>query len=311
MQSVALGCKSAVIRQDQSSRMRRALGKWGLWHGLATLVSAGWVGVSRAEGVLDPQGPIAAAERTLLLNATAIMLVVIFPVMILTVVFAWWFRASNTRATYTPNWAHSGRIEFVVWSIPAMVIMLLAAVAWGSAHLLDPARPLSSDQKPIRIEVVSLDWKWLFIYPDLGIATLNQITVPQGTPIEFMLTSTNVMNAFWVPQLGSMIYTMPGMTTHLNLLATNAGDFAGFSANFSGDGFSDMRFTVHAVPSAGYSSWLEAARGAAVKLDDAGYAQLAQSGTDVSLRTYGGVMPGLFERIEHDSTGTAMGSMGH
>jgi cytochrome o ubiquinol oxidase subunit 2 len=311
MQSVALGCKSLVSRGDILSSMQTAPGKLVPWRGAMWLVAVGWAGLSHAEGVLDPQGPIAAAERTLLLNATAIMLVVIFPVMVLTVVFAWWYRASNTRATYAPNWSHSGRIEFVVWSIPAMVIMLLAAVAWGSAHLLDPARALSADQKPIRIEVVSLDWKWLFIYPDLGIATLNQITVPQGTPIEFMLTSTNVMNAFWVPQLGSMIYTMPGMTTHLNLLATNAGDFAGFSANFSGDGFSDMRFTVHAVPAAGYSSWLEAARGAAVKLDGAGYAQLAQSGTDVSLKTYGGVMPGLSERIERDSIGTPMGPGGH
>jgi cytochrome o ubiquinol oxidase subunit II len=309
MQSAALACKRAVIRQDQSGAMRRRVGKLGLWHGLAMLIATGWVGVGRAEGVLDAQGPIAAAERTLLLNATAIMLVVVIPVMVLTVVFAWWYRASNTRATYAPNWAHSGRIEFVVWSIPAMVVTLLAAVAWGSAHLLD--RPLSSDQKPVRIEVVSLDWKWLFIYPDLGIATLNQITVPQGVPIEFMLTSTNVMNAFWVPQLGSMIYTMPGMTTHLNLLATNVGDYPGFSSNFSGDGFSDMRFIVHAVPAVGYGRWLDAARGEAAKLDAERYAQLARSGSDVSLRTYGGVMPGLFERIEHASTGTAMGSMGH
>jgi cytochrome o ubiquinol oxidase subunit II len=269
------------------------------------LVATGWLGVARAEGVLDPQGPIAAAERTILLNATAIMLVVVVPVMVLTVAFAWWYRASNTRATYAPSWSHSGRIEFVVWSIPAMVVILLAAVAWTSSHVLDPARKLASDFKPVRIEVVSLDWKWLFIYPDLGIATLNQITVPTGVPIEFLLTSSNVMNAFWVPQLGSMIYTMPGMTTHLNLLATHAGDYAGFSANFSGDGFSDMRFVVHAVPAAGYASWLEAARGQAATLDAGSYAQLALPGSNVPDRTYGRVLPELFERIEHQSTGTA------
>jgi cytochrome o ubiquinol oxidase subunit II len=290
--------------------MRKAPGNLAVWRGAMLLAAAGWAGLSHAEGVLDPQGPIAAAERTLLLNATAIMLVVVIPVMVLTVAFAWWYRASNTRATYAPDWSHSGRIEFVVWSIPAMVVILLAAVAWGSAHLLDPARALSSDQKPVRIEVVSLDWKWLFIYPDLGIATLNQITVPEGTPIEFMLTSTNVMNAFWVPQLGSMIYTMPGMTTHLNLLATNAGDFAGFSSNFSGDGFSDMRFTVHSLPAAGFHSWLEVARGEAA-LDGEAYSRLAQSGTDVSLRTYGQVTPGLFDRIERDSIGLSAQTMGH
>jgi len=290
--------------------LHKALGKSGLGQGLALLFAAGWVGVSHAEGVLDPQGPIAAAERTILLNATTIMLVVVVPVMVLTVVFAWWYRASNTRAAYAPEWAHSGRIEFVVWSIPAMVVILLAAVAWTSSHDLDPAQELSSTVKPVRIEVVSLDWKWLFIYPDLGIATLNQITIPADVPIEFLLTSTNVMNVFWAPQLGSMIYTMPGMTTRLNLLATHAGDYPGASANFSGDGFSDMRFVVHAVSAQEFSNWLTTARADTASLDAAGYSQLAQSGTDVSLRTYGRVIPGLFERIEHESTGTGTGPMG-
>jgi cytochrome o ubiquinol oxidase subunit 2 len=269
------------------------------------MLVAGGVAVScRAEGVLDPQGPIASAERTILLNSTTIMLVVIVPVILLTLAFAWWYRASNARASYQPTWGNSGRIEFVVWSIPAMVVLLLAAVAWTGSRDLDPARKLPSNAKPVRIEVVSLDWKWLFIYPDFQVATLNQIIVPTGVPIEFLLTSTNVMNAFWVPQLGSQIYTMPGMTTRLNLLAEHAGDYPGLSSNFSGDGFSDMRFVVHAVSAAAFSSWLEATQAGGEMLDAGSYSQLARTGSDVSIRAYRSVEPNLFERIERESTGT-------
>ena len=287
--------------------MRIAIRKWPVRRVLAMLVAAGFAASSRAEGVLDPQGPIASAERTILLNATTIMLVVVVPVMVLTLVFAWWYRASNPRASYQPNWASSGRIEFVVWSIPAMVVILLAAVSWTSSHDLDPARPLQSTLRPIRIEVVSLDWKWLFIYPDSDVAALNQVVVPAGVPIEFVLTSTNVMDAFWVPQLGSQIYTMPGMTTRLYLLAEHAGDYPGLSSNFSGDGFSDMRFMVHAVPAEAFSSWLKATQTGGQTLDADAYSQLARTGSDVSTRTYAGVESGLFERIERESTGASAG----
>jgi cytochrome o ubiquinol oxidase subunit II len=273
------------------------------------LVLGGFAVSGRAEGVLDPQGPIASAERMILLNSTTIMLVVAVPVIVLTLAFAWWYRASNARAAYQPNWANSGRIEFVVWSIPAMVVLLLAGVAWTGSHDLDPARKLPSNLKPVRIEVVSLDWKWLFIYPDLEIATLNQVVVPAGAPIELMLTSTNVMNAFWVPQLGSQIYTMPGMTTRLNLLAEHAGNYPGLSSNFSGDGFSDMRFVVHAVPAAVFTDWLGITRAEGGTLDAGAYSQLARTGIDVSVKTYGNVEPGLFGRIEQESTGASRGPM--
>ena len=265
--------------------------------------AAGFAVSSRAEGVLDPQGPIASAERTILLNSTTIMLVVVVPVIVITLAFAWWYRASNTRATYQPNWAHSGAIEFVVWSIPAMVVLLLAGVAWTGSHDLDPARKLSPNVKPLRIEVVSLDWKWLFIYPDSEVGTLNQVIVPAGVPLEFVLTSANVMNAFWVPQLGSQIYTMPGMTTRLNLLAEHAGDYPGRSSNFSGDGFSDMRFVVHAIPAAAFSNWLGVTQSEGATLDARAYSQLARSGSDVSIKTYRSVEPGLFERIQRESSG--------
>jgi cytochrome o ubiquinol oxidase subunit 2 len=250
-----------------------------------------------AAGVLDPQGPVASAERLILLNATAIMLVVVVPVIIMTLAFAWWYRASNKRATYDPDWSYSGHIELVVWSIPAMVVILLAGVIWTSSHLLDPARRLASDAKPIRIEVVSLDWKWLFIYPDFEVAAINELVVPSGTPVEFMLTSATVMNSFIVPQLGSQIYTMPGMTTYLNLMADHPGDYPGLSAQFSGDGFSDMRFVVHAVPAADFQSWLAHTRDVGTALDADAYSQLARAGGNTRPQTYGGVDPMLFEHI--------------
>jgi len=246
--------------------------------------------------VLDPQGPIASAERLILLNATAIMLVVVLPVIVLTLAFAWRYRASNRRSAYRPDWSYSGYIELVTWSIPTMVVLLLAAVAWIGSHQLDPALALQSGVKPIRIEVVSLDWKWLFIYPDQQVAAVNQLEIPTGVPIEFVLTSGSVMNSFFVPQLGSQIYTMPGMSTRLNLLAERAGDYPGLSANFSGDGFSDMRFLVHAVPAAEFKSWLEHTRAAGSMLNADTYAQLARPDINGG-QTYGGVDPHLFERI--------------
>jgi cytochrome o ubiquinol oxidase subunit 2 len=247
--------------------------------------------------VLDPQGPVGSAERLILFNATAIMLVVVVPVIVLTLAFAWWYRASNKRATYSPEWSYSGHIELVVWSIPAMVVILLAGVAWTSSHLLDPARVLQSDVKPIRIEVVSLDWKWLFIYPDLEIASINELVVPAETPVEFMLTSATVMNSFFVPQLGSQIYTMPGMATYLNLMADRPGEYPGLSAQFSGDGFSDMRFVVRAVPAADFQSWLARTRDVGTALDADTYSQLALAAGPAQPQTYSSVDPMLFEHI--------------
>jgi cytochrome o ubiquinol oxidase subunit 2 len=250
-------------------------------------------------GVLDPQGPVSLAERLILLNATTIMLVVVVPVIVLTLAFAWWFRGSNARAVRRPEWSYSGQIELVVWAIPAMVVILLAGVAWIGSHQLDPARRLESREKPIRVEVVSLDWKWLFIYPDQHLATLNELIVPAGAPIEFTLTSATVMNAFFVPQLGSQIYTMPGMTTHLNLLAARAGDYPGFSSHFSGDGFSDMRFMVHALPAQDFANWIARTRAQGVQLDGPAYAQLASTASSAQIQSYGSVDAGMFEHIVH------------
>jgi cytochrome o ubiquinol oxidase subunit 2 len=246
-------------------------------------------------GVLDPQGPVGAAERLILLNATAIMLAIVVPVILLTLGVAWWFREGNTRAQYWPDWEYSGPVELVVWSIPALVVMFLGGIAWVGSHQLDPTRPLVSDVKPIDIQVVSLDWKWLFIYPEHGIASVNYLAVPAGTPLRFSITSAGVMNSFFVPQLGSQIYAMSGMATRLHLQADKPGKYPGLSAQFSGDGFSDMRFVVEAMPADQFTSWLAKTQGSGEKLDVASYGKLGRPGIVDKPITFGTVAPGVFE----------------
>src|SRR3974390_1613796 len=248
-------------------------------------------------GLLDPRGPVASAQRLLLINSTAIMLVVVVPVILMALGFAWWYRSPNPRATRREELAYEGRVDFVVWSIPALVVILLGGITWVGSHQLDPRAPIESTSKPLRVDVVSLDWKWLFIYPDQGIAAVNQLVVPAGTPISFRLTSATVMNSFLVQQLGSQIYTMPGMTTHLNLLADSPGEYPGISANFSGDGFAWMHFIVKAVPAADFDGWVAQARSSGPALDIPGYAQLAKPSQAVPPMTYRSVDPNLFERI--------------
>ena len=211
-----------------------------------------------SEGVLDPKGPIAAAERQILFNSLGIMLAIVIPTIIAILGVAYWFRSSNKRARYLPDFAYSGRIEMLVWSIPVMTVLLVGGVAWVGSHDLDPRKPIASTVKPVSVQVVSLDWKWLFIYPDQGIASVNQLTIPVGTPIRFDLTSSGVMNSFFVPQLGSQIYTMAGMVTRLHLLADHAGTYPGLSANYSGGGFADMRFNVEAVAAEHFEKWVDA-----------------------------------------------------
>jgi cytochrome o ubiquinol oxidase subunit II len=176
-----------------------------------------------SEGVLDPQGPIASAERQILFNSLGIMLAIVTPTIFATLGVAYWFRSSNTRALYMPDFTYSGRLELIVWSIPAMTVLLVGGVAWVGAHDLDPRRAIASAVKPVTVQVVSLDWKWLFIYPDQGVASVNRLTIPVGTPIAFELISSGVMNSFFVPQLGSQIYAMAGMATHLQLQADRPG----------------------------------------------------------------------------------------
>jgi cytochrome o ubiquinol oxidase subunit 2 len=249
------------------------------------------------DGVLDPKGPIALAERQILLNALGIMLAIVIPVILATLGFAFWFRASNERARYLPNFTYSGRLEMLVWSIPAMTVLLVGGVAWVGAHDLDPGKPISSTVKPVNVQVVALDWKWLFIYPEQGIASVNKLVVPVGTPISFELTSSSVMNSFFVPQLGSQIYTMSGMATRLHLQADHLGTYAGLSAMFSGDGFPDMRFTVDAVTDDGFAQWVRQTRETGSGLDKQAYADLAKPSQAVAPFTYRTVTPDLFSGI--------------
>jgi len=248
-------------------------------------------------GVLDPQGPIGAANRTILFNALEIMLLIVVPTLAAGLLFAWWFRASNSKATYQPAFAYSGRIEIIVWSIPLLVILFLGGVIWIGSHQLDPFQPIASQRKPLQVQVVSLDWKWLFIYPEQGVASVNELVVPAGTPVRFALTSASVMNAFFVPQLGSMIYTMNGMVTQLNLQADREGDFFGQSAMYSGDGFSDMNFRVRAVSQDGFAAWVSRARQEGPALDKPGYESLSQQSENVRPFTFRSIDPGLFQAV--------------
>jgi cytochrome o ubiquinol oxidase subunit II len=193
------------------------------------------------EGVLDPKGPIAVAERQIIINSLGRMVAIVIPTILATFGVAYWFRSSNKRARYQPEFRYSGRLEVLVWSIPAMTVLLVGGVAWVGAYDLDPRKAINAAAKPVNVQVVSLDWKWLFIYPGQGIASVNHLVVPAGTPISFELTSSG---SFFVPQLGSQIYTMAGMATHLQLQADNPGRYRRLSAQFSGEGFADMHFTV-------------------------------------------------------------------
>jgi cytochrome o ubiquinol oxidase subunit 2 len=250
-----------------------------------------------SEGVLAPKGPIAEAERQILFNALGIMLAIVIPTILATLGVAFWFRSSNRRARYLPDFEYSGRLEMLVWSIPVMTVILVGGVAWIGAYDLDPPKPIASDVKPIRVQVVSLDWKWLFIYPDQDIASVNQLTIPVGTPVSFELASSGVMNSFWVPQLGGQIYTMAGMVTRLHLQADHPGTYGGLSANFSGDGFATMRFNVDALPVESFAQWAAATRNGGPLLDAQAYADLAKPSSAIPPFTYRAVAPNLFDGI--------------
>ncbi|MDW6022627.1 ubiquinol oxidase subunit II [Mesorhizobium sp. BAC0120] len=248
-------------------------------------------------GVLDPLGPVGEGNATILINATAIMLAIVIPTILLAFWMAWHYRASNRRAEYLPYWSYSGRIEAVVWSIPTLTIMFIGGLIWIGSYQLDPFRPLPSRNQPLEVQVVSLDWKWLFIYPQQGIATINQLVMPVGTPVHFSITSASVFNAFFVPRLGSMIYAMPGMVSQLHLQADRPYELWGISAQFSGDGFSDMQFQVKSLPAAEFGTWAAGVRGTGPMLDQAAYAGLMQQAQRVPPSTFGAIDPQLFHAV--------------
>ncbi|MDX8468948.1 ubiquinol oxidase subunit II [Mesorhizobium sp. VK23B] len=249
-----------------------------------------------AGGVLDPQGPIGAGNRTILLNSLAVMLVIVIPTLVALLLFAWMFRASNHNARYDPEFTYSGRIELIVWSIPTLTILFLGGLIYYGSYHLDPRRPIASSRPPLDIQVVALDWKWLFLYPDQGIGTVNQLVIPAGVPVRFKLTSASVMNTFFVPQLGSMVYVMNGMQTEVNLQADREGDYLGLSAHFSGDGFSDMNFRLRAVSPDAFASWASSLQGGEV-LNASAYRELARQSINVPSASFGHVQEGLFDAI--------------
>ena len=252
-------------------------------------------GCGRAQ--LQPAGPISDAERKILLDAVVIMLAIVIPTIIATIAVAWWYRPSNRRARRQPDFVYSGRVEIVVWSIPALVVIFLGGIAWISSHDLDPAQPLPSKAAPLDVQVVSLDWKWLFIYPKLGIASVNRLVVPAGVPLHLTLTSASVWNVFWVPQLGSMLYCMSGMAGTLYLEAAKPGVYYGESAMISGDGFSDMHFDTDAMPADRFDAWVAATRSAGPVLDSQAYRALLPQSVPPRPYTYRSVQPGLFADI--------------
>lgn len=256
--------------------------------------------------LMKPSGDIAAQQAHLIEVATVLMLLVVVPVIAATLLFAWRYRHSNPHATYAPDWDHSLQLELLIWAAPLLIIISLGAVTWISTHTLDPFRPLAridtkhgvpADTAPLQVDVVALDWKWLFIYPAQGVAAVNELAAPIDVPLHFNITSESVMNSFFVPALAGQIYAMPGMQTQLNAVMNRTGRYQGFSANYSGAGFSQMRFALRAMSGGDFDRWVQATRAAGGTLDGGAYLALAQPSGSEPARYYGAVSPGLYEAI--------------
>lgn len=244
--------------------------------------------------VFNPKGQIATDERDLIILATGLMLLVVVPVIVLMFVFAYRYRATNKKARYSPRWASSHKIEAVVWGVPLLIIIALGWVTWKTTHALDPYRPLDSDTPPINVQVVATDWKWLFIYPDLDIASVNELALPVHTPVSFTITSDAAMTSFFIPALGGQIYAMAGMQTKLHLIANETGEFKGIAANYNGPGFSDMHFTTLSLSPTDFQSWVNKVKGASTALDQTSYAHLAKPTIKHPVTYYSAVQERLF-----------------
>ena len=247
--------------------------------------------------LLDPVGQIGVDEKNLIITATLLMLLVVVPVILMTLVFAWKYRASNKNATYAPKWSHSTKIEDVIWTVPILIIIALGVITYKSTHALDPYRPIESDVKPVTIEVVAMDWKWLFIYPEQGIATVNKIVFPANTPVNFRITSDTVMNSFFIPGLGGQIYAMAGMQTKLHLIANKNAELDGISANYSGAGFTGMKFKAIATSQAEFDAWVSEVKASPKQLDTAEYEALTKPSQNNPVELYSSVKPNLFQTI--------------
>ncbi|WP_253594077.1 ubiquinol oxidase subunit II [Bradyrhizobium elkanii] len=256
--------------------------------------------------VLAPAGDIAAQQRDLVVISTVLMLIIVLPVMALTVFFAWRYRQSNAAAPYEPEWDHSTQLELVIWSAPLLIIICLGALTWMGTHLLDPYRslgriaadkPIESKDTPLNVEVVALDWKWLFIYPDYGVAAVNELAAPVDRPIRFRITASSVMNSFYIPALAGQIYAMPGMETKLHAVANKEGTYRGFSANYSGAGFSGMHFDFKSLSSADFDKWIATAKTSANMLGRTDYLQLERPSQNDPVRLYRSVDRDLYKAV--------------
>ena len=247
--------------------------------------------------LLDPKGPVGQTERFVILAAFGLMLVVIVPVIVMAIWFPWKYRASNTKAVYAPKWSHSKTIEWVVWTVPAVIVTLLSILIWHTTHRLDPYKPIETGVPPVRIEVISLDWKWLFIYPDLDIATVNQLVFPARAPLSFRITSASVMTSFFIPQLGSQIYAMGGMQTRLHLLADAPGTYLGQNNQYSGVGYTEMNFKAKAMSREDFAAWTEKVKQSPDRLDLPRMDALETPSVSDPVRYFSSVAPGLFDHI--------------
>jgi cytochrome o ubiquinol oxidase subunit II len=272
--------------------------KYFVFAGLSSLGAVTFLGGCSTILLFDPKGPIGEEQRFVIIAAIALMAIVVIPVFIMACWFPRKYRAANTAATYLPKWSYSAKIDFVMWAVPIVIVTVLSILAWTRTHSLDPYKPIPSAAKAINIEAISLEWKWLFIYPDENIATVNQIIFPVDVPLSFKLTSDNVMTSFFIPQLGSQIYAMAGMQTQLHLLADKPGTYAGQNQQFSGRGYSDMHFQAHAVSREEFQAWVEKIRQSKELLDLDRYEKLAKPSVGYHPVTYfSAVKPDLFEYI--------------
>jgi len=287
-----LGSTSSRKKMTSKDRLAMAIMLF-----VAAVIVIGLIVYGHNFSVLNPKGLIATKERSLIIYASFLMLIIVVPVYIMTFSIAWRYRASNEKAKYTPDWDHSRLAETAWWLIPSLLILVLSVVAWRSSHELDPFHALSSNNKPMTIQVVALQWKWLFIYPEQNIATVNYVEFPADTPINFEITSDAPMNSFWIPQLGGQIYAMTGMSTHLHLIANESGSYRGVSANISGEGFAGMKFTAKVSTEAEFMQWLQTIKMTPNQLDSKGYNILAEPSLNNPVIAYGSTQAGLYDSV--------------
>ncbi len=264
---------------------------------LGLVASISWFLSTRNFDVLQPKGQIAEKQLDLIIFASLLSLIVVIPVFALTFFIAWRYRASNHKAKYSPDWDHNRYLETIWWGVPLLLILVLSVVTWRTSHELAPSKSLTAEKRPITIQVVAMEWKWLFIYPEQKIATVNYVEFPKQTPVKFEITSDAPMNSFWIPQLGGQIYAMTGMSTKLHLMANEEGEYNGVSANISGDGFADMRFIAKSSSEADFDKWVTTVKTSPTKLNSTEYAKLSVPSKKVPASFYSNVENDFYQTI--------------